>query len=171
MRDRVRIPRPLLALLVSLAIVLAGHPVAAFCPADGPAGMLECITAAYAQRDIEAYGQLLALDYVSVSIGPLQQADVDRSEDIEVTRRMFTSPSVEAIVLSFGPTCDVAPGEEPATWRLDNLQATLSVRATPADGVTPKDYSLTQRMSLYVRFVPTPMPHYEVFREEHYQPE
>jgi len=163
----------LLVFLVLPLIVLSvvGHPAHAICVADGAAGVLECFTTAYAQRDIEAFSQLLASDFVFVSIGPLRQMDQDRAAELETIGRIFASPAVESMSLSFDPAFDVVPGGEPGTWKLDNLKATLSLRATASGQAGPKDYSVTVRMSLYVRQVASPTPHFEVFREEDYQPE
>ncbi len=158
----------LLALTLSiLSITGAAH---AFCVADGPAGVLQCLTTAYASRDFDAFAQLLAPDFVFVSVGPVHSWDQDRDAELEVIQHLFASPLVEKIALSFDPGYDIVPGIEPGTWRLDDLHAVLTLRATREAGGVPEDLTVRVKMALDVRPVSSPAPHYEIFREEDEQP-
>jgi hypothetical protein len=171
MSEDARTLRRVWLLAIGLSVLPVNGAAHAACVADHPAGILQCFTTAYVNRDIDAYAQLLAPDFVFVSIGPLRQWDQDRDAELDTIRRVFASSSVESISLSFDPGYDTVPGIEPGTWKLDNLHATLVLRATADGHSEPQDFTLKVRMALHIRMVSSPIPHLEVFREEDYQPE
>ena len=107
------------------------------CDATAPAEILDCLEAAYSDRDIAALEQLLADDYAFHYGGARSW---DKEAEMSSSENMFRSELVVSLDLELtAPT--VTPGDEPGEWWLENVETRLVVRARDKDG-EPQEYTV-----------------------------
>jgi len=146
---------------VLVAVLASAGVVCGACPGDGPEVVLDCFSRAYSQQEVVLLEQVLAADYIWIAVAP-PQVDVFRREDsVASSVAMFGNPQIDSVALEFQDGYEVVAGDEPGTWRIENLLATLTVEPAAADG--PSEATLCA--TLYVRQVEGSSPGYEVYRE------
>jgi len=151
------------AALAASATALAAGPQ--YCAGDGPESVLRCYSAAYAARDSVAYALLLAPDYVSTDMSDSTTADFDYATSVKVVGRIFRTPEITSMALALGAPVTVEKGKAADTWVLRDVPATFRLDGTSIAG-RPGPWTVRQTVSLWVRRVAAPVPHFVIFREE-----
>ena len=162
-RMSVRPFRPIQRSLAALALVVlsvAGVASAA-CVGDSPEAVLKCYAEAHELRDIGVLEELLASDYAWVAVTPHRAKTIDRGTTLEASRGMFTDPRLESVSLTFADGYDVVDGQDPDTWRIEGVLATLSARI---ESMT-EPHVVTASVTYYVRKDPATKSGYEIYRE------
>ena len=151
-----------LAAVVGLAGVAGGA-----CPGDGPEVVLDCFSLAYSDRSLDVLESVLAPDYIWVAVSPPQVEIFEREVSVASSVKMFGDPGLEEVSLEFREGYTVVKGDEPDTWRLEDLLATLTVRlsGTARPSIAPLC------VTLYVRKTAGESPGYEVYREVFFEGE
>lgn len=155
--------RPMQRSLATLALVVlsvAGVASAARV-GDSPEAVLKCYAEAHELRDVGVLEELLASDYVWVAVTPHRANLIERDKTLEAARGMFTVPRAEAIGLTFADGYVVVDGQDPDTWRIEGIRATLSVKL---ESVT-EPHAITTSATYYVRKAPATKSGYEIYRE------
>jgi len=149
-----------LALTLAVLAGLAGGAAGA-CPGDGPEVVLDCFSLAYSSRDAVVLESVLAPDYIWVAVSPPQVEIFERAISVASSVRMFGNNEVEGVSLEFRGGYSVVKGDEPDTWRLEDLLATLTVKRSK---VAEPSIALLC-VTLYVRKTTGKNAGYEVYRE------
>jgi hypothetical protein len=157
------------AVLTALAVLfLDPQPARSHCAVKVPEDVLNCLARAYSQKDLEAYDDLYAADFVYQfgADGPSWGLQEER----RTAEKLFHSPDVRKISLVFPPGYTVAEGTEPGTWILDQVSEILTVDAV--EGGKSRQYKVENKKNsrFTVRLVPDPEPHYRISRWD-YTPE
>ena len=153
---------------VALAALVAAAGVAfGACSGDGPEVVIDCFSRAYSERDLAVLEEVLAPDYIWVTVAPPQVDVFTREDSVASSVKMFRDPDIESVSLEFRDGYHVEPGTEPKTWRIEDLLATLMVKQVSA--VKPSVASLC--VTLYVRETTGEAPGYEVYREVFFEGE
>jgi hypothetical protein len=120
---------------------------------------MKCLVSAYESHDVEALEVLLASDYQYV-FGD-NEAIVDRSKEIEVSRKLFSDASVHSVGLDLVPTSELVTGTEANTWKLPvavNLHIDKMV-----DGQV-EAYDSKAICEIWIRLEKDVEPHYVIYR-------
>jgi hypothetical protein len=141
-------------------LVLTGTAMGA-CPGDGPEIVLDCFSRAYSERSAEILEQVLAHDYTWVTVAPPEVDLFEREDSVASSVAMFGNPEIASVSLEFGDGYSLTKGAESGTWRLEDLQATLTVLQQGADEPSVALLCVT----LYMRETGGESPGYEVYRE------
>ena len=142
---------------------LASMSVAS-CPAPSPDGVLQCYRDAYVNRDLEALDALLAEDYLQVFVVRPRADVVPRAGKIDSARRMFTAEGLRSVSLSFSDGYRVVAGDEPNTWRIENLSPHLESHQDR--GMAQLSFhEVPSCVTLYVRLSQPPDSGYVIYRE------
>lgn len=148
--------------LLALAVVVGPVGLAAgACAGDGPEIVLDCFSRAYSERSLELLESVLAPDYIWVAVSPPQVEIFEREHSVASSVKMFRSPELEDVSLEFREGYSVVKGDEPDTWRLEDLLATLTIKRSGADVPSIAPLCVT----LYVRKTTGENAGYEVYRE------
>ncbi len=147
--------------LTLVLLATAASAGLAACSGTGPGVVLACFTESHTNRDIEALESLLAPDYAWVVVVPPEADLFDREASMRASRNMFEAPEVEWVSLEFAGGYRVVEGGETGTWRIEDLQATLTIKHTSAE--EPRIASMCA--TLYVRETKGEDSGYEVYRE------
>jgi hypothetical protein len=139
---------------------LAGVASAA-CRGDAPDAVLDCFSAAYTNRDSLMLEEVLAPDYMWVVVAPPRVDVFKRQDSIASSLGMFRNPEVESASLEFEDGYRVVEGEDPGTWRIEELRGVLSVKRASAEESAISPLCVT----LYVRATAGDIPGYQVYRE------
>ena len=158
-----------LGVFLSLAATLTAAQ-SPLCTGDDPGSVLRCYADAYAKRDSVSFAALLAPDYVSTDLSYPDMADVDYRTSLEFTTRMFRAPNIHHLELEFGEPARVEPGPVTGSWVLRDVSCTLRIQGV-SDAGRPGPWAVTKVVSLWVRAVAEPAPHFLVIREELRDPE
>jgi hypothetical protein len=155
--------RPIQRSLAALALVVlsVAGVASAVCVGDSPEVVLKCYAEAYELRDIEVLEGLLASDYAWVAVTPHRAEVIDRGTTLKAARGMFTDPRLESVSLTFADGYDVVDGQDPDTWRIEGVLATLSAKL---ESMT-EPHVVTASATYYVRRAPATESGYEVYRE------
>jgi hypothetical protein len=155
---------------VALAILtlsaVAGIASAA-CPGDAPDAVLTCFSAAYSNRDLATLEEVLAPDYVWLTVSPPRVEVYRREDSVSASAEMFRNPEVEAVSLEFHEGYDVVQGDDPGTWRIEELRGIMTVKRASVDESAISVLCVT----LYVREIPGDAPGYQVYREVFFEGE
>jgi len=151
-----------LAAVVGLACVAGGA-----CAGDGPEIVLDCFSQAYSDRSLDTLESVLAPDYVWVAVSPPEVEIFEREISVDSSVRMFGNPELEEVSLEFREGYTVVKGEEPDTWRLEDLLATLTIKRSG----TPRPSIALLCVTLYVRKTAGENSGYEVYREVFFEGE
>jgi hypothetical protein len=149
------------ALMAPLAVASAS------CWGEAPEAVLGCFSSAYSDRDAATLEGVLAPDYVWVRVAPPEVDVFSRETSVTASLKMFRDPEVELVSLEFEEGFRVVPGEEPNTWRIEELRATLTVQL--ASVAEPRVAALC--VTLYVRQTGVETPGYQVYREVFFESE
>ena len=153
--------------LALLAVLGLTGVTAGACPGDGPEVVLDCFSLAYSDRSLEVLESVLAPDYIWVAVSPPQVEIFEREVSVASSVKMFGSPELEAVSLEFRDGYSLVKGDEPDTWRLEDLMATLTVKKAGAEEPSTAPLCVT----LYVRKIGGENPGYEVYREVFFEGE
>jgi hypothetical protein len=145
---------------VACALLVSTQP-AAGCSGELPESVVDCYTAAYAQRDIAAIEALYADDYVWVDVMPLRAQVWDRATALESAGNMFAHPGEPSISLTLEGPFKVVPEDAGKTWRIEGIDMSLVI-AFPgaADPDTARGCA-----TFYVRQVDGKPGAFEIYRE------
>jgi hypothetical protein len=160
----------ILSIVVSLAapaVLAAGSP---FCAGDGPQSVLACYSAAYAARDSAAIAALYAPDYASTDLRAPGAADFDYQTSVTIAAHMFHAKDIAGMTLTFGAPGAIEPGAKTMTWVLRDVPCTLRLDGTSIAG-RPGPWVVEEVVSLWVRRMAAPAPHFVIYREELRAPE
>lgn len=157
----VRLALPLLALL--LHYPAASRADSALCATGKPESVLNCLSAAYNARDIDAFDHLLAADF---TFRMERQGKTDpggswtREQDLKGTANLFADKGVQSIRHTItGHKPPKATGSD--TWEISGIVTDFRViQAAHPD--QPLDVHATDT-TLRVRRVATPEPHFEIY--------
>lgn len=135
------------------------------CPGESAAAVLESYGTAYSERDVGALEALYSEDYVWLLVMPPRVEIIERDRTVEAARKMLGDPDVESVALVFGGDYTVVPGQEPGTWRIEDVIVTLDVALSPKSdhGSTGKTVSACE--TFYVREVGADPILYEIYEE------
>jgi hypothetical protein len=151
----------LASMLLAPGAIAQPHGGSAYCAADGPESVLQCLAEAYADRDVDALRALLADDFVLVLGEESNSWGVDT--EMAMHQKMFDSPIVQALRLTFADGYRVAPGDEPQTWVISGITMMFALDGT-VNG-EPKHYEVTESNAEFrVRCVPEPAAHCVIYR-------
>jgi ketosteroid isomerase-like protein len=139
-------------------VVVVPLTARAACAGDEPEAVLACYTAAYETRDADAIEALLAPDYVWIAVTQPRAKCLGRDETVEATRNMLNDSSMTDMSLTYGDGYRVVQGDDPDTWRIENLVTKLAVQP----GADAEPYEAAACTTLYVRRVEGG---YEIYRE------
>ena len=153
--------------LVILALVGVAAVASAACQGDAPDAVLACFSAAYSNRDIATLEAVLAPDYMWVVVAPPRVEVSKREDSVSASVEMFRNPEVESVSLEFHEGYRVVQGEDPGTWRIEQLRGVLTVKRASVDESAISPLCVT----LYVREVAGDAPGYQVYREVFFQGE
>ena len=153
--------------LVILALVGVAAVASAACQGDAPDAVLACFSAAYSNRDIATLEAVLAPDYMWVVVAPPRVEVFKREDSVSSSLEMFRNPEVESASLEFHEGYRVVQGEDPGTWRIEQLRGVLTVKRASVDESAISPLCVT----LYVREVAGDAPGYQVYREVFFQGE
>lgn len=155
--------------LCSLPTARATDAAGRLCAGDVPESVLQCYSTAYAERDSSMYAALLAPDFVLALSTHAGGDDCDYACTMEITCRMFRAPNVQSIALTFGEPASIEAGQEAGTWVIRDCPSLIRLEGTSAEG-RPGPFAARQLVSLWVRQVEQPQPHFVIFREENRDP-
>jgi hypothetical protein len=149
------------------ALFLLSVPPAAetLCIGDAPECVLQCYSTAYAERDSSMFAALLAPEFVHVDSTRAGGDDCDYGCTLRIISRMFQARNVQRIALEFGEPGAIEEGQSPGTWVIRNAPALLQLEGTDADG-RHGPFTVRELVSLWVRRVGEPEPHFVIFGEE-----
>jgi hypothetical protein len=139
----------------------------AACPGDAPDAVLACFSAAYSNRDVAALEEVLAPDYMWLTVTPPRVEVFRREDSVSGSLEMFRNPEVESVSLEFHDGYRVVQGEDPGTWRIEELRGTLTVKRASVDESAISPLCVT----LYVRETAGDAPGYQVYREVFFEGE
>jgi len=161
--------RTLWAVAALTFIALAGLAglASAACQGDAPDAVLACFSAAYSNRDLDTLEGVLAPDYMWVTVAPPRVEVFKREDSVSASVEMFHNPDVESVSLEFSDGYRVVQGEDPGTWRIEELRGTLAVKRASVDESAISPLCVT----LYVREVAGDDPGYQVYREVFFEGE
>jgi hypothetical protein len=133
----------------------------AACQGDAPDAVLDCFSAAYSHRDSVMLEGVLAPDYMWIVVAPPRVDVFKREDSVASSLNMFRNPEVESSSLEFDEGYRVVQGEDPGTWRIEELRGVLTVKraSTEESAISPLC------VTLYVRATTRDDPGYEVYRE------
>jgi hypothetical protein len=137
------------------------------CQGKGPEVVLDCFSAAYSERSAEKLERVMAPDYIWVAVSPPEVDVFTRAESMAASLRMFADEAVELVSLEFEDGYGLVEGADPGTWRIEDLRALMTVKAT---GVAETATSLLC-VTLYVRKSSTEPDTYQVYREVFFEHE
>ncbi len=101
------------------------------CPPRIPEGMLDCLSRAYAERDIQAYVDLLAPDFQFVfAQGDSESGSWGRAADSTGTAHLFADRGLASVSLTYAPDFRVTRGEGAGVWRVEGVEFTVTVQDT-----------------------------------------
>jgi hypothetical protein len=149
------------------AVMAAGAP---FCTGDGPQSVLVCYSAAYAARDSAAVAALYAPDYTSTDLRAPGAEDFDYKTSLTIAAHMFHAKDIAGLTLTFGAPGAIEPGVKAGSWVLRDVPCTLRLDGTSIAG-RPGPWTVGEIISLWVRKVAAPAPHFVIYREELRAPE
>lgn len=152
---------------VILALVGVAAVASAACQGDAPDAVLACFSAAYSNRDIATLEAVLAPDYMWVVVAPPRVEVFKREDSVSSSLEMFRNPEVESASLEFHEGYRVVQGEDPGTWRIEELRGVLTVKRASVDESAISPLCVT----LYVREAAGDAPGYQVYREVFFQGE
>ena len=158
--------RRLVAFTLVALVGLAGV-ASASCRGDAPQIVLVCFSEAYSNRDVAALENVLAPDYIWVTVSPPEVDVFERETSVTASVKMFGDSEVESVSLQFGEGYRVVEGTEPKTWRIEDLLATLTVKRASMEEPAVAPLCVT----LYVRECVGEDPGYEVYREVFFEGE
>jgi hypothetical protein len=154
------------ALTFAALLVAAGTGFAA-CPGDSPDAVLACFSTAYSNRDSTALEEVLAPDYAWLTVAPPRVEIYRREDSVSSSLEMFRNPEVESVSLEFHEGYRVVQGEDPGTWRIEELRGILAVKRASVDESAISPLCVT----LYVREIAGDAPGYQVYREVFFEGE
>ncbi len=95
------------------------------CTGARASSVLQCMTAAFEERDSAAYEDLLAQDFQFVYENGEQSTSWDRARDIEGTNTMFSG----AATIEFDVTGEprIRPGDNESLWVVDGMEILIKV--------------------------------------------
>jgi hypothetical protein len=155
--------RTLSAVAALMVLALVGVPAiaSAACRGDAPDAVLACFSAAYSNRDSVALEEVTAPDYMWIVVAPPRVDVFKREDSVSASLEMFRNPEVESASLEFHEGYRVVEGEEPGTWRIEELRGVLTVKRASAEESAISPLCVT----FYVREVDGEDPGYQVYRE------
>jgi hypothetical protein len=162
-----RSPLPITAALTVVALIAPRSFASGSCVGDAPEAVLGCFSAAYSDRDAATLESVLAPDYVWIRVAFPQVEVFSRETSVTASLEMFRDPEVESVSLDFDEGFRVVPGEEPSTWRIEDLHAKLTVQ--PASVAEPRTAPLC--VTLYVRETIGETRGYQVYKEVFFENE
>jgi hypothetical protein len=131
------------------------------CQGKSPEVVLDCFSAAYSERSAEKLEGVMAPDYVWVAVSPPEVDVFSREESVAASLEMFADESVESVALTFQDGYSVTAGNEPETWRIEDLTAVLTVKTAGVAEAAASSLCVT----LYVRRTAVDPASYQVYRE------
>ncbi|MBU1949393.1 MAG: hypothetical protein KJ927_11815 [Candidatus Eisenbacteria bacterium] len=151
----------LLALIEVLMLTLPTTNSIAECHGQGPEIILDCLSAAYDNLNIEEYESLLAEDF------RVEYSDMDTSWGLEgelkAVRSSFENFRAGSISISFNDDFTITEGSSPDTWEFTNLAATLEFDKD-GPGEEQPVIGQVQNFTMIVMKVADPHPHYVIYR-------
>jgi hypothetical protein len=150
-----------------LAVLVGAGVASAACPGDAPDVVLACFSAAYSNRDVATLEEVLAPDYMWLTVAPPRVEVFRREDSVSGSAEMFRNPEVESVSLEFHDGYRVVQGEEPGTWRIEELRGVLSVKRASVNESAISPLCVT----LYVREIAGDAPGYQVYREVFFEGE
>jgi hypothetical protein len=153
--------------LTILALVGVAAAASAACQGDAPDAVLACFSAAYSNRDAATLERVLAPDYMWLTVAPPRVEVFRREDSVSASLEMFRNPEVESVSLEFHEGYRVVQGEDPGTWRIEELRGVLTVKRASVDESAISPLCVT----LYVREITGDDPGYEVYREVFFEGE
>jgi hypothetical protein len=155
------------AALAALALAVGAGDASAACPGDAPDAVLACFSAAYTNRDIAALEGVLAPDYVWLTVAPPRVEVFKREDSVSGSLEMFRNPEVQSVSLEFSEGYRIVRGDDPGTWRIEELRGMLVVKRASVDEPAISPLCVT----LYVREAAGEAPGYQVYREVFFEGE
>jgi hypothetical protein len=149
------------AALAFFAPPLSIGVASAACQGEGPDAVLDCFSAAYSNRDSLMLEEVLAPDYTWVVVAPPEVDVFPREDSVRSSLEMFRNPEVESASLNFHEGYRVVEGDDPGTWRIEELRGVLTVKRASTDEPAISLLCVT----LYVRAITGDDPGYQVYRE------
>ena len=161
--------RTLEAVAALAIIALAALPglASAACQGDAPDAVLACFSEAYSNRDLDTLEGVLAPDYMWLTVAPPRVEVFKREDSVSASVEMFHNPEVESVSLEFHEGYRVVQGEDPGTWRIEELRGVLTVKRASTDESAISPLCVT----LYVREAVGDDPGYQVYREVFFEGE
>ena len=150
-----------------LALVGSDGAASAACQGDGPDAVLECFSAAYSNRDLATLEEVLAPDYMWLTVTPPRVEVFKREDSVSASLEMFRNPEVESVSLEFHEGYRVVRDEDPGTWRIEELRGVLTVKRASAEESAMSPLCVT----LYVREIAGEALSYQVYREVFFEGE
>jgi len=127
--------------LVAGALVIGGVQAEAACRTNQPQDILDCLRAAYADRDSAAYADLLTEDVRIYNYGP-DSTWFGFQAAVEAAASLFRRTG--SLQLEFLEGWRLVPGESAGDWLVDSLTARVFIRtpfqkadATPIEHLWP----------------------------------
>jgi len=142
-------------------VLLAGVPPAMCCDGESPESVLECYSAAYAERDIGAIEALYADDYMWVDVVPLRVHVWDRATAVESAKNIFEHPGTPSVSLTLDGPLEVVAEDAGETWRIEGVEMSLAI-VFPG---TAESDTAQGCATFYVRQVDGKPGAFEIYRE------
>jgi hypothetical protein len=158
-----RIGLSLWVFVVGVVGVMFATPAWGVCSVGHPEAVVNCWRQALEGRNAEGLRDLLAEDFVSVNLSSPESASFDRDSYVAAFGDVLGSGGASG---HLGDTFCLSDGDEPHTWRINDLELLLTVQYTPEGGKEQIMRQVHHRLTWTVRQVDTPEPHYVILREE-----
>ena len=153
---------PMLTVLV-LGPAAPSAPATELCATAGPGSVCECLEEAVSNQDVEAFRALFSADYVGTHLAH-PEMEYDRDFRVGGFQSMFENPDQE---IQLEVECgEPSTGQAPGTWILKEALVRLHFKGIPGSGGDVTDAEVEGRFNMFIREVPEPSLHYEIFREE-----
>jgi hypothetical protein len=131
--------------------------------------VLNRYASAYNNRDIDAFGQLLAEDYVVTDqdSGGLRSVPMDKKKALELVGALFDAPNVTGLTFEFTVIPHPKPGETPGSWSYSGLGFRLVMEGVPENGdPTAMPVELKGTMNLHLRRAADGAEGFVIYAEE-----
>ncbi|MBU1700444.1 MAG: hypothetical protein KJ970_03020 [Candidatus Eisenbacteria bacterium] len=144
-------------------LLLSGGPIrpaGALCLGDEPQIILDCLSRAHGELDIEFYKQLLAEDfhYLHATGG----ADWDYARELAAVEGTFEAYSKGSITMTIQDGFDIVEGSKSGDYWIENLTVRLEFDIDGPGGEEP--FFATKRgLQMGVRLIQSPEPHLVIF--------
>ena len=150
---------------MALALALPACASADPCAVSVPDAVLQCYADAMEARDLDALEELLAPDYLQITVARPRADVVDREGRLRAAQLLFTRPGLRTLDIWFGDAYHVVEGDDPDTWRVENVTMGMEIREEPEPMIHVAGHMLPSCVTLYVRRSPLSENAYVIYRD------